>query len=76
MARPNTDVSVHRCLFIKHEQKTKEALIILLQKESLDDDDIQAIKILTETLEAMVNPRRENELLLSVIHNNDVPKDD
>lgn len=76
MARPNTDVSVHRCFFIKHEQKTKEALIILLQKESLDDDDIQAIKILTETLEAMVNPRRENELLLSVIHNNDVPKDD
>ena len=76
MAKPNTDVSVHRCFFIKHEQKAKEALIILLQKESLDNYDIQAIKILTEMLEAMVNPLRENNVLLSVIHNNDDPRDD
>ena len=67
VAKPDTNVSVHRCFFIKHEQKAKEALMILLNKESLNDDDIQAIKVLTEILEAMVNPLQENDILLSVI---------
>ena len=69
MARPNTDISIHRYFFEIQKMKVKEAMSALLKKDSLNDGDIQAAKGLVEVYDALahvdaymaeVNRLREN----------------
>lgn len=55
MARPNTDISVHRYFFEIQGTKVKEAIHTLLKKDNLNEDDIQVVKRLVEVCEALAH---------------------
>lgn len=56
MARPNRDVTMHRDVLLHQMRKICEAIHLLSKKDSLNDYDIQAIKILLSICEDLSNP--------------------
>lgn len=60
MARPDNNISVHRCFFEIQLRKIKEVINEISKKDSLSAEDTQAIRGLTEVYDSLVNPVPEN----------------
>lgn len=58
--RPNSKIEMHKCFFEQQGLKVKEAIAHLMQKNSLNDADIQAVKCLLDVYDALTNPLRES----------------
>lgn len=54
MANPNRMVSVHRCFFENHAVEVKNVIGLMTKRDSLSDDDLQAVRILTGLYEELV----------------------
>ena len=60
MARPNNQIVVHKDLFREQAKKIKESINDITKKDSLSNEDTQAIRILTEVYDVLANPEEEN----------------
>lgn len=58
--RPNFKIEMHKCFFEQQGAKVKETIMLLTQKNSLNDADIQAVKCLLDVYDALTNPVRES----------------
>lgn len=54
MARPNRMVSVHRCFFENHAMKVKNVIGLITKRDSLSDDDLQAVRVLMDLYSDLV----------------------
>ena len=70
MAKPNRTEEVHICIFDLNAQRIKRAMVLILNKDSLDNNDIQAIREMLGTLEFLLNPSQENGALYQAIYSN------
>lgn len=60
MARPNRQVSIHRAFFENQADRVKKAISLITDGEDrLTNNQIQAVKILTETYDWFFNPPKE-----------------
>ncbi len=59
MARPNREINVHYHFFEIQAIKVKDSIGLITQKDSLNDNDIQAIKTLIEVYKDLSNPNKE-----------------
>ena len=71
MAKPNRTTEVHKCLFNLYAQKTKRAICLVLEKESLNNTDVQAIKELIMVLGFLISPSQENGVLFREVCSSD-----
>lgn len=70
MAKPNREVLVHRGIFQELARRTQKSIFFLSQKESLNEEDIQAIKILVGVLEVLISPEKEIEKIHQTTYSN------
>lgn len=54
MARPNQTVGVHRCFFENHAMEVKNVIGLITKRDSLSDDDLQAVRVLTDLYKDLV----------------------
>ena len=54
--KPITHVSIHTAFFTHCKTGIKTAMQIISKKESLNEEDIKALRILGDVYEAMINP--------------------
>lgn len=59
MVRKNNSILIHKYLLLQQATKVKVAMSLMLEKDSLNDTDIQAIKILADVYGVLVNPPKE-----------------
>ena len=62
MSRPNTDVTIHEVFFENCRKGVRLSMQLIASKESLNINDVQALKILGSVYEAMLDPAPENTL--------------
>lgn len=55
MPRPDREISVHRYFFEAQAMEVKKAIERMIKKDSLNDDDIQAVKGLVQVYETLTN---------------------
>lgn len=75
MAKPNRNISIHKCFFSYQAGQVKEAMRCLIQKNSLNAEDIQAMKVLIGVYENLINPTPEIYEHGGEEHSNDRPEE-
>lgn len=63
LGRTNNEINIHKCFFESNAIHVKKAMKEILKGDSLNDGDIQAVKILADVYDNLSNPVRENEKL-------------
>ena len=59
MARPQTDVTIHQVFFENCRSGIRLAMQLIASKESLNVNDVQALRILGDVYETMIGPDLE-----------------
>ena len=54
MAMSNRMVSVHRCFFENNAARVKNVIGLMTKRDSLSDDDLQAVRVLTDLYEDLI----------------------
>lgn len=54
MPTPNRMVSIHRCFFENHAAEVKDVIGLITKRDSLSDDDLQAVRVLTDLYEDLI----------------------
>lgn len=62
------EILIHKCFIHNNAMQVKEAINIIWQKDSLDDNDIQAVKILTDVFQKLWNPVFENQKMFPLLY--------
>jgi len=73
MARPNRMVSVHRCFFENHAMKVKNVIGLITKRDSLSDDDLQAVKVLMDLYKELIIQGKGIGALNGAGYNSDRP---
>ena len=60
MARPNREIAIHAEILEHCKNGIGKAMCLITKKQSLNADDIQALRILGDVYAAMINPCLEN----------------
>lgn len=55
MARPNRDITVHRCFFEEQASNVKTAISEIIKKDSLSDGETKAVRILTDVYDSLIS---------------------
>ena len=75
MGRPNTEISIHKCILEHQAKKVLSAINMLTEKDSLNNRDIQAIQTLMEVYRSLVNPIQEMSRLYQADCNSGHPEE-
>lgn len=66
MAKPNRELTIHRCILDCQAKKVLQVVNAISEKDSLNTCDIQAIRTLMDVYESLTNPIQEMKKLHQV----------